>query len=59
MKVRFNFPERAPVELNGNGRFVIPRQNFVPAYVLAFEEGVLNAIIPAMPTPRLANPTSA
>ena len=41
MKVRFNFPERAPVELNGNGRFVIPRQNFVPAYVRAFEEGVL------------------
>lgn len=41
MKVRFNFPERAPVELDGNGRFVIPRQNFVPACVRAFEEGVL------------------
>jgi hypothetical protein len=41
MKVRFNFPECAPFELTGNRRFVISRQNFVPACVRAFEEGVL------------------
>jgi len=30
-----------PPELNGNGRFRIPRQNFVPAYVKTYEEGRL------------------
>ncbi len=30
-----------PVELHGNGRFVIPRRNFVPAYIRTFEEGRL------------------
>jgi len=30
-----------PFELNGNGRFVLSRKNFVPAYVRAFENGVL------------------
>ena len=30
-----------PVELDGDGRFVQPRKFFVPAYVKAFEEGVL------------------
>ena len=41
MKLGVNFAERAPFELSGNGRFVISRQNFVPAYVRAFAEGVL------------------
>jgi putative pyruvate formate lyase activating enzyme len=30
-----------PLELNGNGRFVLSHKNFVPAYVAAFEQGVL------------------
>jgi putative pyruvate formate lyase activating enzyme len=30
-----------PFELNGGGRFVVSRKYFVPAYVQAFEEGVL------------------
>ena len=29
----------APFELNGGGRFVLSRKDFVPAYVRAFEEG--------------------
>ncbi|HZA38270.1 MAG TPA: radical SAM protein [Candidatus Baltobacteraceae bacterium] len=31
----------APFELNGDGRFVMSRKDFVPAYVQAFEEGLL------------------
>jgi putative pyruvate formate lyase activating enzyme len=31
----------APFELTGAGRFVLSRKNFVPAYVRAFEDGVL------------------
>src|SRR5438309_10683880 len=31
----------APFELNGGGRFVLSRKDFVPAYVRAFEEGIL------------------
>jgi len=30
-----------PVELDGDGRFIQPRKFFVPTYVKAFEEGVL------------------
>ncbi len=30
-----------PFELNGGGRFTLSRQDFVPAYVKAFEEGIL------------------
>src|SRR3989449_7972068 len=30
-----------PFELNGDGRFPLSRQDFVPAYVKAFQEGVL------------------
>ncbi|HEV3409635.1 MAG TPA: radical SAM protein [Chthoniobacterales bacterium] len=30
-----------PMELSGNGRFVFARKDFVPAYVRALEEGVL------------------
>jgi hypothetical protein len=30
-----------PFELNGDGRFNLSRQDFVPTYVKAFEEGVL------------------
>jgi len=33
--------DTAPVELNGGGRFVLSRKDFVPAHVRAFEEGVL------------------
>src|SRR6266702_7422284 len=31
----------APFELNGGGRFVLSRKDVVPAYVRAFEEGIL------------------
>jgi putative pyruvate formate lyase activating enzyme len=31
----------SPIELSGNGRFLLARQDFVPAYLRAFEEGVL------------------
>jgi putative pyruvate formate lyase activating enzyme len=33
--------DAAPVELDGDGRFVMSRKRFVPAYVRAFDEGVL------------------
>ena len=39
--MRFNFRDAAPFELSGAGRFVLSRKNFVPAYVRAFENGVL------------------
>ena len=41
MNMRFHFHDRAPVELNGGGRFVLSRENFVPAYVKAFRDGTL------------------
>src|SRR5256886_9905276 len=41
MKRGFNFSDRAPVELSGGGRFVVPRKDFVPAYLRTFEKGVL------------------
>src|SRR3989454_2144968 len=41
MKRGFNFSEHAPVELSGGGRFVISRNGFVPAYMTAFEDGIL------------------
>jgi putative pyruvate formate lyase activating enzyme len=41
MKIRFHSSDRAPFELNGGGRFVLSRKDFVPAYVSAFERGVL------------------
>ena len=31
----------APFELNGGGRFVLSRKDFVPAYVRTFENGIL------------------
>ena len=40
MNVRFH-SRAIPAELQGNGRFVLPRKDFVPAYVRAFEDGVL------------------
>src|SRR5207253_9856420 len=30
-----------PFELNGGGRFVLSRKDFVPAYVRTFENGIL------------------
>jgi putative pyruvate formate lyase activating enzyme len=41
MNVRLNGLGRAPFELNGGGRFVFSRKDFVPAYVKAFEQGIL------------------
>ena len=41
MNVRFHSREAVPAELHGGGRFVLSRKHFVPAYVRAFEEGVL------------------
>jgi putative pyruvate formate lyase activating enzyme len=35
------YHDAAPVELDGDGRFVLPRKTFVPGYVKAFEEGIL------------------
>lgn len=37
----FRFGGVAPAALHGDGRFVVRRRNFTPAYVRAFEEGVL------------------
>jgi putative pyruvate formate lyase activating enzyme len=41
MHFRFNSRGVAPFELNGNGRFVMSRKDFVPAYLQVFEEGIL------------------
>src|SRR5438105_13749181 len=38
--VRFA-PCSVPIELNGGGRFFYSRENFVPAYLRAFAEGIL------------------
>lgn len=43
MTARSTFSQNVPVELHGNGRFVLPRCDFVPAYVKAFETGMLQA----------------
>ncbi|HEY5704948.1 MAG TPA: radical SAM protein [Terrimicrobiaceae bacterium] len=41
MSFPFHFRDAVPAELHGGGRFVLSRKGFVPAYVRAFEEGVL------------------
>ena len=41
MNARFNFRDAAPFELSGGGRFILSRRDFVPAYVRAFEQGLL------------------
>jgi putative pyruvate formate lyase activating enzyme len=41
MKMRFNLRDAAPFELDGGGRFLLARKDFVPAYVQAFEQGIL------------------
>jgi putative pyruvate formate lyase activating enzyme len=41
MNIRLNGLGRVPVELSGGGRFALSRKDFVPAYVRAFEKGVL------------------
>ena len=41
MNLRFHSGEAALAELHGGGRFVFSRKDFVPAYVRAFEEGLL------------------
>jgi putative pyruvate formate lyase activating enzyme len=41
MNLRSRFFDAPPMELHGGGRFVLPRKNFVPAYVRAFEQGLL------------------
>ena len=41
MNMRFNFRDVAPAELTGGRRFVLSRKDFVPAYVRAFDEGIL------------------
>ncbi|HME88302.1 MAG TPA: radical SAM protein [Chthoniobacterales bacterium] len=41
MSARFNPAGNSPFQLTGGGRFVLPRKNFVSAYVGAFEQGVL------------------
>jgi len=42
MKWTFETRGAVPAELHGGGRFVLPRRKFVPAYVRAFEEGLLH-----------------
>src|SRR5262245_45306601 len=39
MKALWTSRQRVPVELHGDGRFVLPRRDFVPAYVKTFEAG--------------------
>ena len=41
MIVGFTSRATVPVELHGGGRFVLPRKDFMPAYVKAFEGGIL------------------
>ena len=41
MKVASPSSDAVPAELHGGGRFVLSRKKFVPAYVRAFEEGLL------------------
>jgi putative pyruvate formate lyase activating enzyme len=41
MNIRFERRDSPPFQLHGDGRFVIARKNFVPAYVRAFEQGLL------------------
>ncbi len=41
MNFLFPFRDTAPPELHGSGRFVLSRKDFVPAYVRAFEKGLL------------------
>ncbi|PYJ23315.1 MAG: hypothetical protein DME99_03200 [Verrucomicrobia bacterium] len=41
MKLRFNSRDSAPSELDGDGRFVLSRRRFVPAYVKALEKAIL------------------
>jgi hypothetical protein len=41
MDTLFNFNDGAPFELHGGGRFVLSRTDFVPAYLIAFEAGIL------------------
>ena len=41
MNLFFDSREGVPAELHGGGRFVLSRKDFVPAYVRAFEEGLL------------------
>lgn len=41
MKVGLPSRREVPVELHGQGRFLLPRKDFVPAYVRAFEQGKL------------------
>jgi putative pyruvate formate lyase activating enzyme len=40
VQTRFQ-PDGIPIELHGSGVFVVPRKDFVPAYVRTFEEGRL------------------
>ena len=42
MNIHFPAPGAMPAELHGGGRFVLPRRYFVPAYVAAFEAGILH-----------------
>jgi putative pyruvate formate lyase activating enzyme len=41
MNIRFQSRDVVSAELHGGGRFVLPRKDFVPAYVKTFEMGVL------------------
>jgi putative pyruvate formate lyase activating enzyme len=41
MNVCFHSREAVPAGLHGHGRFVLPRREFVPAYVRAYEAGML------------------
>jgi putative pyruvate formate lyase activating enzyme len=41
MKIHFTPHGVVPAQLHGGGRFVLSRQDFVPAYVAAFKAGVL------------------
>jgi putative pyruvate formate lyase activating enzyme len=41
MQIGLNSRAAAPIELDGRGRFVMSRKDFVPAYVKVFERGLL------------------
>jgi putative pyruvate formate lyase activating enzyme len=41
MNTLFNSHDDVPFELHGGGRFALAGEDFVPAYLKAFEEGIL------------------
>jgi putative pyruvate formate lyase activating enzyme len=50
LEVQVNRRQGVPVELHGDGRFLLPRRDFVPAYLKTHEQGRLKSKIEAAQT---------